>query len=267
MSKSDVVGRSHEAEAFIEAMSTTDPGAVSFCDGWTTHEVTAHVTGIAVEVNRHLDPYLQGDPVPETRSFEEREAPLQATAHEELLIRLDAEEKRMRTLVADVLAERPDSVIPWTGRRMAVAKFIPHLRNEHAIHRWDVVGDDELSTTLLGQTDLTEHSVDVLGPILLVAGRKRDPDAEADFCARLHSEGERDLFVLVQGGGATLSWDHSSLAQPTSPDQPALDPTLECDPAARLLFIWGRRAGGYGRLVSHLARPQLARLQILLSGY
>jgi hypothetical protein len=41
----------------------------------TTHEVAAHVTGIAVEVIRHLEPYLQGDPVPRTRSFEEREAP------------------------------------------------------------------------------------------------------------------------------------------------------------------------------------------------
>jgi hypothetical protein len=73
--------------------------------------------------------------------------------------------------------------------------------------------------------------------------------------------------VLVQGGGATLSWDHSSLGQPTSPDQPALDATLECDPVARLLFIWGRRPEGCERLVSHLARSQLARLQTLLSGY
>ena len=87
----------------------------------------------------------------------------------------------MRALVADVLAQEPDAVIPWTGRRMAVAKFIPHLRNEHALHRWDVVGDDEASAALLGQTDLIEHSVEVLGRILLVAGRAHDPDPDTDF--------------------------------------------------------------------------------------
>ena len=72
--------RSREAGAFLVAVNATDPGAVSACDGWTTHEIVAHVTGIAVEVGRHLDPYLQGDPVPGTRTFEDREAPLQALA-------------------------------------------------------------------------------------------------------------------------------------------------------------------------------------------
>ena len=35
----------------------------------------------------------------------------------------------MRRLVDDVLDREPDAVIPWTGRHMAVAKFIPHLRS------------------------------------------------------------------------------------------------------------------------------------------
>ena len=39
------------------------------------HEIATHVARIAVEVIRHLEPYLQGDPVPQTPSFEEREAP------------------------------------------------------------------------------------------------------------------------------------------------------------------------------------------------
>ena len=74
--------------------------------------------------------------------------------HSALLKRLDAEETRMRLLVDDVLDEQPDAVIPWTGRHMAVAKFIPHLRNEHALHRWDIAGDDEVSGELLGRMDL-----------------------------------------------------------------------------------------------------------------
>jgi hypothetical protein len=118
--------------AFIDTVDRTAPQAVSACDGWTTHEIAAHVTGIALEVIRHLDPYLHGDPVPTTRRFEEREAPLQALEHSALLRQLDAEEERMRRVVDDVLEREPDAVIPWTGRHMAVAKFIPHLRNEHA---------------------------------------------------------------------------------------------------------------------------------------
>ena len=144
------IERSAEAQAFLATVDAAAPGAVSACAGWTTHEIAAHVTGIAVEVGRHLKPYLQGDPVPETRSFEEREAPLQALGHAELLTRLDDEETTMRALVADVLDREPDAIIPWTGRRMAVAKFIPHLRNEHALHRWDVAGEDDVSLELLG---------------------------------------------------------------------------------------------------------------------
>ena len=70
--------------------------------------------------------------MPETRSFEERKAPLRALAHADLLARLDHHEQRMRAVITDVLAGEPDAVIPWTGRQMAVAKFTPHLRNEHA---------------------------------------------------------------------------------------------------------------------------------------
>ena len=252
-----VIERSPEAEAFLATIDKSDPRGISSCDGWTTHEIAAHITGIAVEVNRHLDPFLQGDPVPETRSFEEREDPLRAIEYADLLNRLDTEELRMRRLVADVLEMNPESVIPWTGRRMAVAKFIPHLRNEHALHRWDIVGDDELSITLLGQSDLSQHSVEVLGQILLVAGRKRDPEPDTDFYACLHSEGQRDLSVVLQEGEGSLRWDENS----------SREPSVVGDPAARLLFIWGRRPEGSGRLRSYLAPDELSRLQALLSGY
>jgi hypothetical protein len=252
-----VTERSREAAAFITTIDQTTPQAVSACAGWTAHEIAAHVTGIAVEVSRHLDPYLNGDPVPETRSFEEREAPLQAMEHPALLQRLDTEEARMRRLVDDVLDAEPDAVIPWTGRHMAVAKFIPHLRNEHALHRWDIAGDDEISGKLLGQPDLVDHSVGELGAILLVAGRKHDPDPGADFGVRLRVAGQPDLRVVVDGGTATLAWAEDG----------AGEPAVEMDAGARQLFIWGRRPDHRGRVRSQLAQPQLARLQALLSGY
>jgi Mycothiol maleylpyruvate isomerase N-terminal domain len=251
------VERSREAAAFLAAIHAARPEAVSACEGWTTHEIAAHVTGIAVEVARHLDPYLQGDPVPKTRSFEEREAPLQALSHGELLERLDSTEAQLRRLVADVIDGEPDAVVPWTGRHMAVAKFIPHLRNEHALHRWDVAGDDDVSEQLLGNEDLIDHSVGELGQILLVAGRKHDPDPDADFRVRLRSDGSRDLQVLVDAGTASLGWA----------DNEADGPALDLEQSARHVFIWGRRPDRHGRVRSRMSQPDLARLQALLSGY
>jgi hypothetical protein len=151
--------RSAEADAFIEARQHVPPGVVSACTGWTAHEVTAHLTGIAVEISRHLVPHLAGTPVPKTRSFEERESPLQAMHDDELCQRLESEEQRARLLLDQALAQDPDAAIEWTGRQMALEKFWPHLRNEFAIHRWDLIGDDDVGAELLGQSDLTEHSV------------------------------------------------------------------------------------------------------------
>jgi mycothiol maleylpyruvate isomerase-like protein len=251
------IERSVEADAFLATMDAAQPESVSACEGWTTHEIAAHVTGIAVEVARHLEPYLQGEPAPKTRSFEEREAPLQALGHADLLKRLDSEETRMRVLVAQVLDREPDAVMPWTGRHMAVAKFVPHLRNEHALHRWDVAGEDDISRQLLGRDDLVDHSVGELGQILLVAGRKHDPDPDTDFGVRLRSEGQRDLRVLVRAGTATLAWA----------DDDADEPSIDIDEVARHIFIWGRRPDRHGQARSYLSQPDLARLQALLSGY
>jgi hypothetical protein len=253
------IERSCEADAFLATMHTAAPDAVSACVGWTTHEIAAHVTGIAVEVARHLEPYLQGEPVPKTRRFEEREAPLRALGHADLLVRLASEETRMRRLVAEVLDREPDAVIPWTGRHMAVATFIPHLRNEHVLHRWDVAGEDDISRRLLGTDDLVDHSVSELGHILLIAGRERDPDPETDFRVRLRSVGHRDLQVIVEAGVASLAWADAHA--------PAEEPSIDIDPAARHVFIWGRRPDRHGQAHSHLSQVELARLQVLLSGY
>ena len=89
---------------------------------------------------------------------------------------------------------------------MAAAKFIPRLRNEHALHRWDIAGDDDISAELLGNIDLVDHSVGELGAILLVAGRAHDPDPAAGFQVRLRVTGQPDLRVLVDRGNAQLSW-------------------------------------------------------------
>jgi hypothetical protein len=249
--------RSPEAEAFLNARQHVSPTAVSACDGWTSHELTAHLAGIAVEISRHLIPYLADEPVPETRSFEEREAPLRDMNDDDLFRRLDADEEHARSLLDQVLAADPDAVIPWTGRQMAVAKFWPHLRNEFAIHRWDFVGDDDISAEFLAQADLTEHSVGVLGEILTRRGREHDPTPDDDLRVRLRAGDTADVCLVVQDRAARLEFA----------ERKDSEPHVDLDPAARLLVIWGRRPDTRGRFLSGVAQPTLARLQAILSGY
>jgi hypothetical protein len=252
-----VIERSREAEAFLDTRQHTAPEVVSACEGWTAHEVTAHLAAAAAEVTAHLGPYLDGRPVPATRTFEEREPPYRAMGDPELFRRLEAEEQGMRAIIGQVLEREPDAVIPWTGRQMAVAKFVPHLRNEFAIHRWDIAGDDDTSTELLGQRELTEHAVSVLGEILLRRGRSHDPQPGADFHVRLRAPGAADLRLVVEDGHAALQVTGMA----------ADEPYVELDPDLRTLFIWGRRPDFRGRFRSYLDQTSLARLQALLAGY
>jgi hypothetical protein len=249
--------RSREAEAFLGTLEELPPEVVSACDGWTVHEITAHLAATAAEVTRHLVPYLEGRPVPATASFEEREPAFRALGDGELRLRLEAEEDTVQIALAAVLAEEPDAVIPWTGRQMAVATFLPHLRNEYAIHRWDIAGDDDVSAELLGQGDLTEHAVTVLGQILVVRGTHHDPRPGENFQVRLRSPGAADVHLKVEAGVAGLEFgDHDGDL-----------PTIELDAAARTLVLWGRRPGPPSRIRSHLDAAALARSQVLLSGY
>lgn len=249
--------RSRETDAFLESRQQTPADIVSACDGWTAHEITAHLMAAAAEVIRHLEPHLAGEPVPATRSFEEREPPYRAMNDQALCDALVPEEARVRALIDEAVARDPEATIPWTGRQMPVAKFLPHLRSELAIHRWDIVGDDDISTELLGQADLTGHAVGVLGEMLLLSGRARDPAPGEDLHVRLRSNGAADVRLVVENGHPSLQLT----------DEQGDEPYVELDAAARTLVIWGRRPDHRGRFRSHLSESMLTRVQLLLSGY
>jgi hypothetical protein len=251
------IQRSREAEAFLEARLCTAPDIVSACDGWTAHEITAHLTAMMVEVTHHLEPYARGDEVPKTLTFEQREPPFRAMDDGDLCKLLSDEEHRMRAAIEQVLAREPDAVIRWTGRNMEVAKFVLHVRNEFAIHRWDFVGDDEISKELLCQPELIEHSVGVLGRILLARGVEHDPFPGQEFHVSLRAEGSPNVRLVVEADLAGLVLDEREI------DEPHVD----FDAAARTLVIWGRRPDQRGRFRSTLGEPVLRRLQALLSGY
>jgi Mycothiol maleylpyruvate isomerase N-terminal domain len=259
-----ILERSQEAERFLETLQDTGPEVVSACAGWTVHEIAAHVAATAAEITSHLVAYVEGRPIPATATFEEREPPYRALDDRALRARLEAEEATMRGATALALDVDAEAVIPWTGRRMAVAKFVPHMRNEFAIHRWDIAGDDEVSAELLAQPELTAHAVTVLGRILVARGLRHDPGAGSDFAVRLRADDAPDLRLVVE---SDPTGPRARLESVDSADDGADEPYLELDAAARTLFIWGRRPSPPSRMRSHMDGADLTRLQALLSGY
>lgn len=254
---SAAAGMRREADAFFAALEQSPPDACCGCAGWTAHELVAHLVAAAVEVALNLEAYGEGRPVPATRGFEAREAPWRA--HDPIGLRheLPGALGRMCDAVDAVLAEEPDAVVPWTGRQMEVAAFVTHLRSELALHRFDLVGDDEDGTALLAQPELTLHAATVLARPLLARGSRARTGRGEPVRLTLASPGEPDVTVVVDGGSARLE------LEPTG----AAELAVRCDPAARLLVLWGRRPGDPRRLRAPGGAATLGLLQGLLAGY
>jgi hypothetical protein len=155
-----------------------------------------------------------------------------------------------------VFKDEPDAMIPFTGREMSAANFAMHSRSECAIHRWDMVGDDEVSWKLLSQPEITTHAVNVLAPMLFSRGCGASPAPAGGFSARIRAAGQQDLLVQRDDAGALLKFE---------PDDGS--PAIETDAAARLLFIWGRRPNDPSRITSGLSAEDRVRLQSLLAGF
>jgi hypothetical protein len=117
------------------------------------------------------------------------------------------------------------------------------------------MGDDGISFELLGQQDLVEHAVAFIGNPLLQRGLRLGA-ATTDFSARVRSPGQDDLIVESLNGKAHLS---------VGPQQGAA--TIECDPAARLLLLWGRKPSPFVRLQTFSDEVSASHVQNLLCGY
>jgi uncharacterized protein (TIGR03083 family) len=250
-------GQRREIAGFLEALDSTPPDAVTACRGWTAHEVIAHLTSGADAFADQVEAYLDGRPVPEFGAWQVREPPYRAMDDATLRRRLETSEQRMSEAFAAMLATDPDARADEVGWGLPVAELVKHMRQEYAVHRWDLIGDDDAGLQLLGQQDLLVHSVQLLGDSLLAVGLARDPDPAEPLTARLRCPGEPDLVLSVQDGAGSLS-----LSEPVdAPD------VIETDPAARLIILWGRRPADSRRVRSTLAPERLARLQTLLAGY
>lgn len=245
-----------EAEAFLAALQDVSPKAMTACSEWTAHDIGAHLAGTYEEVTRHLRAYSEGLPLATTRSFEEREAPFKRLAPAELLAVVERGEETMRSEIAAILAGEPDAVFAWTRRQMRVDAFLTHLRSECAIHRWDLLGDDDTSWELLGQFELLKHAVTAIGagPMTArgAAGGVRD---ETPLLARLRSDGHPDLLVTFDATVRIEAVDQQGEA------------TLCADEPARLLVLWGRTPSPATRVLVSGRPDEAWRVRRLLSGY
>ena len=117
----------------------------------------------------------------------------------------------------------------------------------------DLVGDDETRQSLLGQPELSDHAVTVLGRALLARGATAAP---AGFAAVIAAPGASDLAVVVDSDGARLERSDARL-----------ELAVVGDPAARLLLVWGRQPGDPRRFSVPGGVGVLATLRALLAGY
>jgi hypothetical protein len=239
----------------MATLEETDPAALTSCPGWTAHHLAAHIAGNYEEVRRHVEAHNRGTPLTKTRSWEEREASWRELAHGLLLRRLVDEAAASATAIAEAVEARPDAVLAWTGRTVAVAGFPTHMRSEDALHRWDIAGDDDLSRELLGQADLLAHAVTFIGGPLCQKGLDAGA-GEPAFRARVRSSGHDDLVVAAGAGRATLTLE-----------SPRGEAAIEGDSAARLLLLWGRKPSPFSRLRQRGRADGAVRLQALPTGY
>lgn len=229
------VSRINEGETFVATLLAASPSQLTACRGWMVHEVTAHLAAGSEEIADLIESHLAGAGLRPTRSFDEREAPYRAM-DDPTLSRHFFEQVERSKQARQRLAHHADDTVLFTGRAMTAAEFVTHSRSERAIHRWDIVGRDEIGWEMLAQPDLTLHALKILTDMTVLPetldNRLRVAAYRSgDFDVRLRSEPHDDVVVSLSGGSLTVR------SEPPGDGQ--VDARL--DPAARLLALWGRR--------------------------
>jgi hypothetical protein len=242
---------------FLEAVEQRPFQAGTWCEAWTVRDVVVHQAGNAEELARVLAGHVAGEAL-ETRRFEEREAPYRSLSDRDLLAALGQGVERLAEISEQARAELgSDRRVAWTGRTMEVGCFPEHMREELVLHRWDITGDDDESTSALAEPWMTTHTVRAVGRPLLARGAGELDLGDGDrFSARLRVPGVDDVVVTATSDTTTIEL--------APPDGPA---TIEADAATRVLMLWGRRPADPARWRSSAGPVALGRLRTLLGGY
>ncbi len=224
--------------AIVTTIDALPPTAPTACEGWTVHEIVAHLAAGSKEQADLIEERLAGRPERPTQGFEERETPFRALPDDELRDRW-IEQSRRKLAAHAALVDQAEPTIAFTGTHISAAELTTHSRSEATIHRWDLVGDDDIAEELLTDPQLTAHAVKVLNrmPILNESARSlghRTGDALAQPTRIVFRSGDQpDVAFTASGEGGRFELTDQS------DDHTALVTT---DPAHRLLLLWRRRS-------------------------
>jgi uncharacterized protein (TIGR03083 family) len=238
-----------ESFELMKTLADADPAAPTACSQWTVHDLVAHLAAGAKENADLIEDALAGRPTRATRGFAEREAAFVAMPDEELRQELVHQSGRKIEAVQKLSAMGPDATYQFTGRPFSADLAYTHGRSEAAIHRWDIVGDDETSMELLAAPELTRHGVEILNTLAIL---REAPLSRANAAQIrklrivLRTPAQPDVVMDINPDSARFELVH----QPADGDA-----IVETDPAHRLLSIWGRRAPD--RPVTIIADPNL----------
>ncbi len=233
--KTEAPDAGREILAALGDLPATAPTA---CEGWTSHHIAAHLAAGSKELADLIEDHLDGQPPRPTRGFEEREAPFRALDHDELLNQL-AEQSKRKLAIYDMFTTADDPAIEFTGTRVTADELTTHSRSEASIHRWDLVGDDDTSSVLLAQPELTAHAVKILNrmPILNESAQslgERVPDRLDEPIRIVYRSPDQHDVVLETTATSGLLAVVENAVDP--------DVIVNTDAANRLLVLWGRRS-------------------------
>jgi uncharacterized protein (TIGR03083 family) len=228
---------SPEAEALMATLEKVPPNAPTACAGWTVRNILAHFAGGSKEVADLLELKVNHHKQRPTMGFGEREAPFLALDDGELAQAMAVQSDRMAAAVSALTATDDPSFL-FTGTTLTVAQFATHMRSELALHRWDIVGDDDVSEKLLTQADLSRHAVNVLDsmPLLYEA---------PDWRAKLAGVTGGLRIVLRSPNTADIVYEHTPAGarfEVVENGTASGDAVVTTDVANRYLTIWGRRS-------------------------
>ncbi|OBG27242.1 maleylpyruvate isomerase N-terminal domain-containing protein [Mycobacterium sp. 852002-51057_SCH5723018] len=220
--------RDDAMRALISSLCRLEATAPTWCSGWSAHELTAHVAAAAEERANLIEDHLAGRPSRATRPWEVREPPFRALQDAALRKRLVELAVRFEE---DVAALPDDDTVVYTGWAMTAQRLRMHSHSEAVLHRWDLVGDDDVSVWLLSDPAMVTHALAVFDalPALVEAQRWRN----ANFLTRqviLRSGAGPDIVVLP-GEGLSANSDGQGVV-------------IELRPHELPLVLWGRCPAG-----------------------
>lgn len=224
-----------EVGELIAVLFASAPERLTACRGWTAHELVAHLAAGAAEEADLIEEHMAGAERA-TRGFAEREQPFRDLPDAALRDRLVGEAARLSVALDTLARLGSEEDVHFTGRSMTAADFTMHSRSECALHRWDLVGRDDIGWAMLAQPCLTEHALGVLTSMSTL------PEAPANRLGKYRNQGHELRLVIrsAPDDDIVLTVADDAVAICLRPiDDSVAD--VELDAAARLLGLWGRR--------------------------